>query len=320
MHSPLLWLRDRGNCGLLSAALGLAMSLATGSAHAEWSQHAGVARSAPGPGGLRAWVRYDNRCKPELLIGDLARQRTIRVLRGRVVAAVDGSLVASGEQAIGRRVRLTDSAVTSLQEGNQATITIGDTRLKVDLAGASAAIAAVRRACLGPEPLPDHHGPHWVTVTGDIGDGWARAVMDHIRTVGATGLVIESNGGNLAEAEQLGRWLRRRGLDTAVTGDCASACAMAFAGGVLRFIAFGARVGLQGAALLGGSDRAEKNRPGASPEYADYLQSLGIRQANTIADPPATGPSLVSDWLDAGAAIEIGLATELGTPHGVVTR
>jgi len=320
MHSPTLWLKDQGRAGVMGAALAMAMSLTSGSGHAEWSQHAGVARSAPDPDGLRAWVRYDNRCKPELLVGRLSRQRTIRTLRGRVVAAVDGSPVAAGEQAMGRRVRLTESAVTSLRQGEDATITIGDRRLTVDLTGASAAIAGVRRDCRPLEPLPGHNGNHWVTVTGDIGDGWAQAVMDHIRAVGATGLVIESNGWNFAEAERLGRWLRRRGLDTAVTGDCASACAMAFAGGVLRFIAFGARVGLQGAALLGGGDRSETNRPDAMAAYTRYLKSLGIPRADTTADPAAASPSPASDWLDADAAIEIGLATELGTPHGVAAR
>ena len=47
-------------------------------------------------------------------------------------------------------------------------------------------------------------------VSGDIGAGWSRAVMDAMRAAGATGLVIDANGGDLAEAEKLGRWLRDR--------------------------------------------------------------------------------------------------------------
>jgi hypothetical protein len=298
----------------MRAAVALCFALAAGSAFGDWMHQSGAARSAPNPDGLRAWVRYDDRCKPELVVGQLTRQRTIKGLRGRVLASVDGKPIASGQQAIGRRVRLTQDAVTALQQGTEAIIVVDDTRLQLDLEGAAAALAAARRHCRGPLPTRAHNGPHWTTVSGEIDEGWAEAVMDHMRAVGATGLVIESNGGNLAEAERLGRWLRGRGLDTAVTGDCASACARAFAGGVLRFVAFGARLGLYGAALLGSGD---DDREDAVKAYAGYLKSLGIPQAEAIARRAAQRTAPAQDWLQADEAIEMGLATELGTPHGI---
>lgn len=297
-------------------AIALAFSLAGGIAQAEWQQHATTAaRSASGADELRVWVRFDRDCTPTLVVGRLARQRTLRPEWGRLRASVDGTLIATGEQSLGRRVRLTDGALSALRDGEQTTVSIGDTRLQLSLTGAAEAIAAAAGRCTKERPDPAPTATHWTIVSGEIGAGWAKAVMEIARAVGATGLVIDSNGGDLAEADALARWVQQRGLNTAVTGDCALACARAFAGGVLRFVAPGARLGLQGASLLGDA--------GLDPDRAAHTATQphrpGSRPARHIA-ARATNPAEPTQWLTADQAIELGLATELGTPGGLIAN
>jgi hypothetical protein len=292
---------------------GLLTLLCTAATQAEWAPDPRGARSAAGPQGLRVLVRYDDDCKPELIVGQLARQRTVRVPWGQVRAAVDGELVAIGEQSPGQRVRLTEHAVSALEQGSEVSVSVGDHELEVYLSGSREAIGAVGVHCRGDEALPGRRANHWTVVSGDIGAGWADAVMDIVRAVGATGLVIEANGGDLAEAEKLGRWIRDRGLDTAVTGDCALACLHAFAGGVLRFIAPQARLGLQRLPRMGG----DGGIPGAVVRQTGYLIGLGIRQAQAVAERAAAAPPDTVDWLDAEQALALDLATELGTPGNI---
>lgn len=303
--------------GARAAAVGCALAclltLASASPRAEWAPDPRGARSAAGPDGLRVLVRYDEDCKPELLVGRLARQRTLRVPWGEVRAAVDGNLVALGAQSPGQRVRLTEHAVAALKAGDSASVSVGDRQLEVQLTGSRNAIAAVGLHCQAETEAAGRRGPHWTIISGDIGTGWAQAVMDLVRVVGATGLVIDANGADLAEAEKLGRWIRDRGLDTAVTGDCALACIQAFAGGMLRFIAPGARLGLQRLPRMGGDGGVR----GAVVRQTGYLLGLGIPQAETIAERAAAAPPERIDWLDANEALVLGLATELGTPGGL---
>jgi hypothetical protein len=306
--------RRRGHRRALAALLGCALALAgTATARAEWAPDPRGARSAPAADGLRIVVRYDDACKPELLVGWLSRQRTLRVLRGPVRAAVDGRLIAMGEQAIGQRVRLTEHAVSALRDGEVVTVRVGDAGVEVPLVGADDAISSAGAHCREAETLPRLPAVHWTIVSGDIGSGWAQAVMEIVRAVGATGLVLEANGSNLAEGERLGQWIRDRGLKTAVTGDCALACAQAFAGGVLRFAAPGARLGLQRLPLMGG----EAGTRGAVVRQAGYLRGLGIAGAQALAERAAATPPQAVDWLGAEEAIALGLATELGTPGGI---
>ncbi len=303
--------RASGSARCALSALLIILLAAT--AQAQWTPDPRGARSTAGPDGLRVLVRYDDTCKPELIIGRLARQRTVRLPWGEVRAAVDGELVAVGEQSAGQRVRLTEHALSALKKGSAASVSVGDHELRVQLTGARDAIGAVGFHCRDDTPLRGQPAAHWTVVSGDIGAGWAKAVMEIVRAVGATGLVIEANGGDLAEAERLGQWIRERGLHTAVTGDCALACLHAFAGGVLRFVAPQARLGLQPLPLMGGDGGAR----GAVIRQTGYLLGLDIPQAQAVAERAAATPNDSIDWLDADEALALGLATELGTPGGI---
>jgi len=57
------------------------------------------------------------------------------------------------------------------------------------------------------------------------------ALDDNVKTV-----ILGSDGGYVAEAMEIGRIIRQRQLDTAVPSNCASACALIWAGGVKRTV------------------------------------------------------------------------------------
>ncbi len=58
-----------------------------------------------------------------------------------------------------------------------------------------------------------------------------------------TGIVLESEGGNVYEGRGVARLIQRWGLDTYVTGLCKSACVTAFMGGATRHLGAGGRLG-----------------------------------------------------------------------------
>jgi hypothetical protein len=84
---------------------------------------------------------------------------------------------------------------------------------------------------------------------------------------------LESPGGRAIEGLRVGELLRERGLDTLVSGHCASACATAFAGGRRRLITAEAKVGLHSA---GGEGVSDESVARANRRAHDFMISRGI--------------------------------------------
>src|SRR5262245_65171792 len=83
---------------------------------------------------------------------------------------------------------------------------------------------------------------------------------------GAAAVWLNSPGGNLFAGMQLGRIIREHGASTYIIdsrallpGECYSACALAFLGGVHRFIDHGARYGVHRASLPVERSTGERN-------------------------------------------------------------
>ena len=91
---------------------------------------------------------------------------------------------------------------------------------------------------------------------------------------------LNSPGGNLFAGMQLGRLIRGRGASTRIidartlrAGQCYSACAMAFLGGVYRFNDNGARYGVHRASLpAGGADLGSH----LTAAIASYIREMGV--------------------------------------------
>jgi hypothetical protein len=146
----------------------------------------------------------------------------------------------------------------------------------------------------------------WVLVDGHIGPGWAQRQI-HLITAAMPlqGVVLSSDGGRLAEAIQLARWIRGQKLATAVDGDCASACVLAFAGGADRYLGPGARIGLhQFSSLEGGSFSGGQC---VTAETAGFLEEMGVD-----GDLALLGAKISADdmhWLTPDEAMSHRLAT-----------
>lgn len=83
-----------------------------------------------------------------------------------------------------------------------------------------------------------------LTVTGGVRFGLARDIDAAIEAnPGITTIVLNSDGGREAEAQQVLQVIRKRGLDTYVSGDCLSACTLIFVAGKHRALSASARLG-----------------------------------------------------------------------------
>lgn len=85
----------------------------------------------------------------------------------------------------------------------------------------------------------------WLRLDGtEITQGFAERVIRELRDKKAVGLIINSPGGSVHEARELGRYLRANGLRAAVDQVCVSACIDVLAGGAERYAVRGARLGI----------------------------------------------------------------------------
>lgn len=118
-------------------------------------------------------------------------------------------------------------------------------------------------------------------------------------------LHVNSVGGRVGEALRLNKVVRDAGLTTYVSGMCASACTLAFAGGVERWIAPNAKLGFHAAAVPGfssvesgaangiqravlvrsGFDKAFVDKAVATPNSDLWTPSLKeLQEANVVTD------------------------------------
>ncbi|TPJ72462.1 hypothetical protein [Mesorhizobium sp. B2-6-2] len=98
---------------------------------------------------------------------------------------------------------------------------------------------------------------------------------------GATSVTFDSPGGNIASAMQLGRMIRAAGLDTFQTrqGECASACSLAFMGGVRRLAEPGS-IGVHQSSFAPdhqlSTDEAVAGVQAVTAEIMSYLTDMGV--------------------------------------------
>ena len=148
----------------------------------------------------------------------------------------------------------------------------------------------------------------WLRVKGEITDGFADDVIAEIRGRRASGLVIESSGGSVYEARRLGRFLRANGMRTAVDKLCLSACVDVLAGGVVRFVTPGARLGIHQSRVPKQVSSHEGGQTYVA-EAALYLSEMGVD--NTVALVAAAVPHDQIYLISTESALSTRLVTQV---------
>jgi hypothetical protein len=164
--------------------------------------------------------------------------------------------------------------------------------------------------------LHEAGGIQYLLAIGKIVPGTAQDLIafDVAQERRAGVVVLDSPGGSVTEAMQIGAYIRSRGLDTMVVenGLCASACPLAFAGGVARIAFRTSWIGVHRAFILGREGDTQSGlRQGQQLAAAcmRHLEQLGI-------DPRAWIHALATPWDDiylftAEQLQEFALVTEL---------
>ncbi|MER9597076.1 MULTISPECIES: hypothetical protein [unclassified Mesorhizobium] len=81
-------------------------------------------------------------------------------------------------------------------------------------------------------------GFRYILISGDFASQDDLSVFEALaRSNASVAVTFQSPGGNIQKAMELGRLIRRLGLNTAQfrAAECASACSLAFLGGVMRY-------------------------------------------------------------------------------------
>jgi hypothetical protein len=102
---------------------------------------------------------------------------------------------------------------------------------------------------------------------------------------------LDSDGGRVGEAHKLSELIRERGLITYVSSTCASACTIAFMGGLQRYLAPGAKLGFHRGSFPGVTDKELDQE-----NDADRRWLIGIGVPAWFADRADSTPSS-SIWL-----------------------
>ena len=148
----------------------------------------------------------------------------------------------------------------------------------------------------------------WVSVNGEIGDGFADTVIARLRRDKAVGLLINSPGGSLYEARRLGRYLRANGLRVGVDSLCTSACVDVLAGGIERYVTGDAKLGIHQSKVpkhLSSHEGGQLSVVAA----ALYLREMGVDDGIALA--AAAVPNNSMYWISVAEALKSSLATRL---------
>lgn len=142
-----------------------------------------------------------------------------------------------------------------------------------------------------------------VFVVGALNEGDAEVFRKRVAPLSRAAVFLESEGGNLLAGIQLGEAIRLKGFSTAVTGICASACALAWLGGQPRFMTPVASVGFHAASI---NQRGQVSETGIGNALVGaYLTRIGLSYS-TVAYVTQASPSSMT-WLTVKDASQHGI-------------
>jgi hypothetical protein len=169
---------------------------------------------------------------------------------------------------------------------------------------------------------PSSNGePDIIFVVGNLVRGDEMQFINIALSSGNAIVVFESRGGSLLAGIEIGKTIRLKGFATFVpdTVQCASACALAWLGGRVRFMSNSARVGFHAAYVDDGGQAAVSSAGNAL--VGAYLNQLGLPASAIvyITDAPPEG----MQWLSFEDAQRYGIDVrqfEMATRSAAVQR
>jgi hypothetical protein len=146
----------------------------------------------------------------------------------------------------------------------------------------------------------DHFAPlgmdfRLIDATGPFVKGTAaefRLFVEQNKIKDGAVVVLESNGGSVAEALSMGHMIRQMGFDTEVNSHCFSSCTLAFLGGVRRNV--------RGVKPEFGVHRVSTNPPLDDPAQALDMGQIAIAQIVEYSASMGVDPSFVTALTAAG--------------------
>jgi hypothetical protein len=151
-----------------------------------------------------------------------------------------------------------------------------------------------------------------ITITGTLKDGDGESFAEKISGLTRGVVLLASPGGNLFAGLRIGKLIHLKKFSTAVPDGpgCASACAIAWLGGVIRYMGQTARVGFHAAYRM---DNGRATETGAGNALVGaYLNELGLSDA-AIVYVTAAPPNDIA-WLSIDAARQLGITVVVLPP------
>jgi hypothetical protein len=151
-----------------------------------------------------------------------------------------------------------------------------------------------------------------ILIAGDLELGDIEQFHNKVANISKATVAFQSDGGSLLAGIRIGTLIRSKNYVTIVPdrAQCASACAVAWLGGVQRFMGTGARVGFHAAYVIKAGNTSESG-PGNAVLGA-YLNQLGLREEAIIYITQAAPNSM--RWLSMEEAGQHGIDVALLPP------
>jgi len=158
----------------------------------------------------------------------------------------------------------------------------------------------------------DYPGVTAISITGEIKVGDQQQFSKIAVQVRDKGVVFfNSPGGNAYAGIQIGKTIRLLGFVTVVTDNetCASACALAWLGGIERHASSTSRIGFHAVFF----EDTDKPSSAGNAVVGGYLNGLGLSE-NAIAYITATSPKEI-EWLIPEDAASHGIEVKVDKPQ-----
>ncbi|MBL8568807.1 MAG: hypothetical protein JNK84_06940 [Phreatobacter sp.] len=166
----------------------------------------------------------------------------------------------------------------------------------------AAALPTVANAAEITVVPPRENMPAIIAVSGAFEFGDEKRFVDAVLGISRAIVILNSEGGNLHAALEIGRAIRLKGFET-IVGDnviCASGCALVWLAGTPRTMAPRAMIGFHAA-----SDRERNIASSGNALVGSYLNQLGL-SSNAVIFITAARPESMS-WLTFDLASQLGI-------------